>query len=497
MAMAMSAVKVGPSVAVGRRVAGVRGRSSAAVARRVAPKANAAAAVAAPVTAAVTEAVTDAAVSAVPAAATNAALGTVANQAVPDLSMAIAADAAWILTCSALVLFMTLPGLSAFYGGLVRRKNQLSVFMQCLVCACVTSVMWFGFGYSLCFGDAPNAVVGGLDKAFMSGITLDSMVETLPEALWALYQMTFAVITPALMIGAFVERMKFNASIIYMALWSLFVYYPACHLIWGGGALGNAGVIDFAGGIVVHVTAGVGALVAAIVVGPRKKNQMVAGNILLTLLGTGMLWVGWFGFNGGSAAAAGAQAAFANLVTHLSASMAGLTWMAADIRETGKTSVIGVCTGCVAGLAAITPAAGSVGPKGAIVIGLLSAIICRFFSTTVKEKLGYDDSLDVFGVHGVGGFVGTILLAILGTPAWGGFNETAVLPQLVIQLSAAVGVGLYTAVASYACLKITSTMTDGLRVSDDTEVGAGLDTVCHGETCYSIEEKEELRTIVA
>jgi len=392
---------------------------------------------------------------------------------------------------------MTLPGLSAFYGGLVRRKNQLSVFMQCLACACVMSIMWFAFGYSLCFTDAPNSPVGDLSKAFLRGITMDSLVETLPEALWALYQMTFAVITPALMIGAFVERMKFNASILYMALWSVVVYYPACHLIWGGGALGAAGVIDFAGGLVVHLTAGVGALVAAYMVGPRKNTTMVPGNILLTLLGTGMLWVGWFGFNGGSAAAAGAGAAFANLVTHLSASMAGLVWLLLDYKETGKTSAIGLCTGAVAGLAAITPAAGSVGPLGAVLIGALSALICRFASTTVKEKLGYDDSLDVVGVHGVGGLVGTLALAVFGAPLFGGFMTEPVMRQLGIQAASSLGLGLYTAAASYVCLKATSAVTGGLRVPEEAEVGPeGLDGYCHDEACYTLEEGERLRVKV-
>uniref|UniRef100_A0A7R9TKY3 Ammonium transporter n=1 Tax=Prasinoderma coloniale TaxID=156133 RepID=A0A7R9TKY3_9VIRI len=392
---------------------------------------------------------------------------------------------------------MTLPGLSAFYGGLVKRKNQLSVFMQCLVCACVASVMWFSFGYSLCFADAPNAVVGGLGNAFMKGITVDTLVGTLPEALWALYQMTFAVITPALMIGAFVERMKFNASIIYMALWSIAVYYPACHLIWGGGALAAAGVVDFAGGIVVHVTAGVGALVACHVLGPRKNNTMVPGNILMTLLGTGMLWVGWFGFNGGSAAAAGTEAAFANLCTHLSASIAALVWMFLDYLETGKTSAIGTCTGAIAGLAAITPAAGSVGPLGGIIIGTLSAIICRFFSTTVKEKVGYDDSLDVFGVHGVGGFVGTLALAFFGAPMFGGFSTVPMMEQFGIQLAAATGVALYTAVASFVCLKITGVITGGIRVAEEVESGPeGLDGYSHGEAAYTLEEGELPRSTV-
>ena len=430
------------------------------------------------------------------AAAASAATASVKVNPVANIaSTPVGADAAWILTCSALVLFMTLPGLSAFYGGLVRRKNQLSVFAQCLVCALVTSVMWWAFGYSLCFSEAPNAAVGGLDKAFLMSITKDSLQETLPEALWALYQMTFAVITPALMIGAFVERMKFNASIVYMAVWSVLVYYPACHLIWGGGALAAAGVIDFAGGIVVHITAGIGALVAAIVVGPRKENRMVPGNILLTLLGTGMLWVGWFGFNGGSAGAAGHDAAFANLVTHLSASIAGLVWMALDYMETKKTSIVGICTGCVAGLAAITPAAGSVGPLGGILMGTISALICRYFSTEVKTKFGYDDSLDVFGVHGVGGFVGTILLAVLGAPAFGGFVETPMMTQLGIQTAAALATVAYTGVASYLALKVTDKVCGGLRVEDVVETKTGLDQYCHGEACYSLDDLAEGITI--
>ena len=389
---------------------------------------------------------------------------------------------------------MTLPGLAAFYGGLVRRKNQLTVFMQCLACACVASVMWFAFGYSLCFADAPGSPVGGLSKAFMRGIAMDSLVETLPEALWALYQMTFAVITPALMIGAFVERMKFNASVVYMALWSVAVYYPACHLIWGGGALAAWGVIDFAGGLVVHVTAGVGALVAACVVGPRRNATMVPGNLLLTLLGTGMLWVGWFGFNGGSAAAAGAGAAFANLVTHLSASMAGLVWLLLDYQETGKTSAIGLCTGAVAGLAAITPAAGSVGPVGAVLIGALSAVICRWVSVTVEERLGIDDALDVVGVHGVGGLIGTLALAVFGAPAFGGFMAEPVARQLGVQAAASLGLALYTAAASYLCLKATAAVTGGLRVPGEVETAPeGLDGFCFDEHVYTLEEGERLR----
>jgi ammonium transporter len=324
---------------------------------------------------------------------------------------------------AALVLFMTIPGLSAFYAGIVKRKNMLSVLMQCFSLTCLMTLMWYSVGYSLSFSELGNGVLGGLDKAFLAGVTKASVWETIPEALWALYQMTFAIITPALMVGSFVERMKFSAVMWYCSLWMFAVYFPACHMVWGpGGAMAAAGVLDFAGGIVVHITAGIGALVGAAVLGPRKENKMVAGNLVLTVLGTGMLWVGWYGFNGGSALAAGADAAFACLATQIAAATAAIVWTAQDIAETGKASMLGIATGSIAGLATVTPCAGFVGPLGALLLGVAGGVVCRFFSLVVKEKYGYDDSLDVFGVHGVGGFIGTCLLGIVAAPALGGLQ---------------------------------------------------------------------------
>lgn len=388
---------------------------------------------------------------------------------------------------------MTIPGLSAFYAGLVKRKNMLSVLMQCFSLTCVMTLLWYTVGYSLCFSEAGNGILGGLDKAFLAGITKASVWETIPEALWSLYQMTFAIITPALMVGSFVERMKFSAVMWYCTLWMFAVYFPACHMVWGpGGAMAAAGVMDFAGGIVVHITAGIGALVGAIVLGPRKDNRMVPGNLVLTVLGTGMLWVGWYGFNGGSALAAGADAAFACLATQIAAASAAITWCAQDIAETGKASMLGIATGSIAGLATVTPCAGFVGPLGALLLGIAGGVICRFFSLVLKEKCGYDDSLDVFGVHGVGGFVGTCLLGVVAAPALGGFNfDTSVATQSMIQVVAAVGTAIYTAAASYACLQVVKKIVGGdLRVPAAAEEGEGLDSYSHGEQCYTLSEGE-------
>ena len=316
---------------------------------------------------------------------------------------------------------MTIPGLSAFYAGIVKRKNMLSVLMQCFSLTCLMTVLWYTVGYSLSFSEAGNSIIGGLDKAFMAGITKASIWETIPEALWALYQMTFAIITPALMVGSFVERMKFNSVMWYCALWMFAVYFPACHMVWGpGGFMAAKGVMDFAGGIVVHITAGIGALVGASVLGPRKENKMIAGNLVLTVLGTGMLWVGWYGFSGGSALAAGADAAFACVATQIAAAAAASVWAIQDVKETGKASMLGIATGSIAGLATVTPCAGFVGPLGALMLGVAAGVVCRFFSLVVKEKYGYDDSLDVFGVHGIGGFLGTCMLGIVASPVFGG-----------------------------------------------------------------------------
>jgi len=402
----------------------------------------------------------------------------------------VAADTSWILTSTALVLFMNIPGLSCFYGGLVKRSSVLSVLMQCFAITCMMSLIWFTVGYSLSFSTVGMvegsrglaSMVGGLDKSFLQGVTMSTLNGTIPEALWVLFQMTFAVITPALMVGSFVERMKFNAVMWYVALWSVAVYFPMCHMVWGGpGALmADAGVLDFAGGIVVHITAGIGALVGALMLGPRKENVMACSNIVLTFIGTGMLWVGWFGFNGGSAAAAGQEAAFACLATQLAAATAAFVWMMQDVMETGKASLVGICTGSIAGLATVTPASGFVGPVGAVLMGALAGVVCRWFSTTVKESFKYDDSLDVFGVHGVGGFLGTCVLGIFGHTYFGGFNEVPMLKQTMIQCTAAVGSALYTAVASYLCLKITAAITGGLRAPEEGEE-KGMDLYSHDE----------------
>ena len=421
-------------------------------------------------------------------------LGGPASAAAAAVPAVVAADTCWILISSALVLFMTIPGLAAFYAGLVRRSNTLSVLIQCFALTAHMSVLWFLCGYSLSFSDVGMkegvttlaSFIGGLDKVGLAGVTASSVAGTIPEALWVLYQMTFAVITPALMIGAIVERMKFNAVMWFCTLWMFAVYFPACHMVWGGpGAFfADMGVLDFAGGIVVHITAGIGALVAAMYLGARKENKMHQGNLVLTFLGTAMLWVGWFGFNGGSAGAASAGAAFACLATQLSASVSAIVWTALDVIENGKVSVLGTCTASIAGLAAITPAAGFVGPVGACLMGAASAIVCRFFSTTVKEKFGYDDSLDVFGVHGVGGFLGTILLGVLAHPALGGFNDVPMMKQTIVQVLAAVSTAVYTAGATWACLKITDKITNGIRVPEEAEE-QGLDVYSHGETAYT------------
>eukprot|EP00240_Pyramimonas_obovata_P001992 CAMPEP_0118921396 /NCGR_PEP_ID=MMETSP1169-20130426/696_1 /TAXON_ID=36882 /ORGANISM="Pyramimonas obovata, Strain CCMP722" /LENGTH=532 /DNA_ID=CAMNT_0006862111 /DNA_START=40 /DNA_END=1638 /DNA_ORIENTATION=+ len=428
----------------------------------------------------------------VPAVLAAAACLVAAGPASATAATVVAADTAWILTSSALVLFMTIPGLGAFYAGLVKKSSMVSVLMQCFACCCMISVMWYTVGYSLCFG-AGNGFIGDFSNVFLKNVTTASVNGTIPEALWVLFQMTFAIITPALMIGSFVERMKFNAVMTYFALWMFAVYFPACHMVWGDGLMAQLGVLDFAGGIVVHITAGIGALVGCIELGKRKENVMAVNNLMLTCLGTGMLWVGWYGFNGGSAVAAGSGAAFAALATQISAATAACVWLLQDIKESGKSSLLGMCTGSIAGLAAVTPAAGFISPLGALCIGAISGVVCRFFSFTVKEHFDYDDSLDVFGVHGVGGFVGTILLGIFGNPFFGGFNNVPMLTQTGIQIAAALATTLYTAVASYACLKLTGLICGGIRVPDEAEVG-GVDEYSHGEMIY-VEEPPVLPTV--
>jgi Amt family ammonium transporter len=401
-------------------------------------------------------------------------------------------DTAWMLTSTALVLFMTLPGLALFYAGLVRSKNVVSVLMQCFTIACIASIVWVVYGYSLAFrGD--GAFVGDLSAAFLSGIGRDTLSGTIPETVFVMFQMTFAIITPALVVGAFAERMKFSAMCLFTFLWLTFVYLPACHMVWGGGLLAQWGVIDFAGGLVVHLTCGVGALVAALVLGKRKGfpgTAMPPHNRSLVVMGAAMLWVGWFGFNAGSAVAASTDAGMAMLVTHISAAVGAFTWMALEWIKQGKPTVVGIATGMVAGLATITPAAGTVGPEGALLIGLLAGVVCYYATQAIKGVFNIDDSLDVFPVHGVGGMLGIIMLSFVGTQ--GGFLGSGAsgvadggpLVQLVIQLKGIGVIFLWTAVATWVILKLIGLVTD-LRVSEESE-NEGLDVTEHEERSYDL-----------
>ncbi len=422
--------------------------------------------------------------------------GETAPEAEPD-AVIDSGDTAWILISTGLVLFMTIPGLALFYGGLVQKKNVLSVLMRCLVLTALLTIVWVVCGYSLAFESTGmvegeinlHSFIGGLSKVFMAGVDSDAVSGSIPEILFAGFQMTFAIITPALMIGAFAERMKFSAILLFSAIWLIVVYVPICHMTWGGGLYAEWGVMDFAGGIVVHVTAGLGALVACIMTGPRAgypKELQPPHNMTMTVTGTAMLWVGWFGFNAGSALGANGDAAMALFVTHLSASVATLVWMAIEWIKLGKPSVLGAATGSIAGLAAITPASGYVGPIGALVIGTASAVICFVFATKVKQALKYDDSLDVFGVHGVGGFLGTILCAVFASSAFGGNNngETAysITSHLATQTIAAVSAAIYTVIATIIILKIVEILV-GLRVDGDQET-RGLDLAEHEERGY-------------
>ena len=399
-------------------------------------------------------------------------------------------DTAWILTSTALVLLMTLPGLSLFYAGLVRSKNAISVLMQCFAIACIVSVAWVVYGYSLAFTEG-NAFIGGSSAFFLSGIGRESLAPgtTMPHSLFVIFQMTFAIITPALVVGAFAERMKFGAMCLFSLLWFTAVYIPACHMIWGGGYL--ADVKDFAGGLVVHLTCGIGALVIAIVLGPRKgfpTTAMPPHNRTMVVTGAAMLWVGWFGFNAGSSWAADGLAGMAMLVTHISAAVGALTWMAIEWVRGGKPTIVGIATGMVAGLATITPAAGSVGPEGALLIGLMAGSICFYATLAVKGIFGVDDSLDVFPVHGVGGIIGIIMVSFLGVQ--GGFlgssagEEWIATEQFLIQIKGILVIGIWTAVASWIILKVIGSFTP-LRVSEEEEY-EGLDVVEHEERSYDL-----------
>ena len=398
------------------------------------------------------------------------------------------ANTAWILTSTALVLFMTLPGLALFYAGLVRSKNTISVLAQCLVIAVLASVVWFVIGYSLSFS-GEGSYIGNLDKIFLKTVNLKSLSGDIPETVFVMFQMTFAIITPALIVGAFVERMKFSAVVLFTVLWLILVYAPATHWVWGGGWLAKMGVFDFAGGLVVHTTAGVSALVIAYSLGSRKdfpKNFNPPHSPVLAMIGACMLWVGWFGFNAGSALAANENAGMAMLVTHISAATATITWMFIDWIKNGKPGLVGMITGMIAGLATITPASGFVGPMGAIILGILAGSICYYCVGFVKFKLQIDDSLDVFAVHGVGGIIGTLLAGILATDFFGGLGlEKSALEQTAIQIIGVLTVGLLSFVGTVIIVKIIK-LTTGLRVPEDEEVGEGLDFGSHGESSYNL-----------
>ena len=405
------------------------------------------------------------------------------------------ANTAWILTSTALVLFMTLPGLALFYGGLVGKKNVLSILMQCFAIAGIASIFWLVIGYSIAF-DTGNPYFGGMGKVLFSGVTESAMSGDIPESLFALFQMTFAVITPALIIGGFAERTKFSAVLIFSTLWLLFVYAPVTHWVWGGGWLQEMGLMDFAGGTVVHITAGVAALVAAIIIGPRKqfgKSATTPHNMTMTIMGAGMLWVGWFGFNGGSALAANGDAAMAMLVTHISAATAAITWMLYEWIKFGKPTALGTVTGMVAGLGTITPASGFVGPAGALVIGFIAGIVCFNAVIIIKQKFKIDDSLDVFPVHGVGGIIGTLMAAVFASTELGIFSGqgfakesiTTIGEQFGVQAIGVIATFVYTAVVTYILFKLVSVFTDGLRVDSDEET-QGLDIIDHEERGYEL-----------
>ncbi|WP_374634422.1 ammonium transporter [Ferrovibrio sp.] len=399
-------------------------------------------------------------------------------------------DTAWMLTSTALVLMMTIPGLALFYGGMVRKMNVLTIMMQSFAITCLVSVLWMIIGYSLVFSEG-NAFIGGFGNLFLSGVAIDSvndLAKTIPETVFLTFQMTFAIITPALITGAFADRMKFSALLWFTALWLIFVYAPVAHMVWGGGLMGEMGVLDFAGGTVVHINAGVAGLVAAIVLGKRAgygKSAHAPHNLTLSIIGASLLWVGWFGFNAGSAAGATTNAGMAMLVTQIATAAAALAWVFAEWITRGKPSVLGIVSGAVAGLVAITPAAGFVDPMGSLIIGIVAGVICFIASTSVKNALGYDDSLDVWGVHGVGGIVGAVLTGVFAKAAIAGKDEPLGLldgnaGQVLTQVYGVIITIVFTAIVTLILLKIID-WTIGLRVDEATERD-GLDINLHGET---------------
>ncbi|HEJ9766873.1 TPA: ammonium transporter [Pseudomonas aeruginosa] len=434
-------------------------------------------------------------------------LGALLSLALPGVALAAeepvlnSGDTAWMLISTALVLLMTIPGLALFYGGMVRAKNVLSIMMQCFAITGLITILWVVYGYSLAFDTTGmekgvlnfNSFVGGLDKAFLSGLTADGLTSAtalFPESVFITFQMTFAIITPALIVGAFAERMKFSAMLIFMAVWFTVVYAPIAHMVWSGdGALmWDWGVLDFAGGTVVHINAGIAGLVACLVLGKRKgypTTPMAPHNLGYTLVGAAMLWIGWFGFNAGSAAAANGTAGMAMLVTQIATAAAALAWMFAEWITHGKPSALGIASGVVAGLVAITPAAGTAGPMGALVIGLASGVICLFAATSLKRALKYDDSLDAFGVHAVGGIVGALLTGIFAAPSLGGFGSVEDIgAQFFVQFKGVAFTVVYTAVVTFVILKVLD-LVMGLRVTEEEEA-VGLDLALHNERGYNL-----------
>mgnify|MGYP001231810348 CR=1 FL=1 len=422
-------------------------------------------------------------------------LGLALTMAVAATSGALAAetpkldtgDTAWMLTSTALVLMMTIPGVAMFYGGMVRKKNVLATAAQSFATACVMTVLWMIIGYSLAFtdGGGMNAYVGGLDKLLLRGMGVDSLSGTIPESVFMTFQMTFAIITPALITGALADRMKFSSMLVFLGLWMVLVYAPITHWVWGGGFLADAGVLDFAGGTVVHINSGVAALVGAIVLGRRRgygTENMAPHNMILSVIGASMLWVGWFGFNAGSAVAANGSAGMAMAVTQIATAAAALSWMIIEWIFRGKPSVLGIVSGAVAGLVAITPASGYVDPFGALIIGFTAGLVCYWGAVGLKPKFGYDDSLDVFGVHGLGGITGALLTGVFAVEAIGGTKGLLEgnAGQVLIQLEGIVATMVYCAIATFVLLKVIGAVM-GLRVDEETEVG-GLDYNLHGET---------------
>jgi Amt family ammonium transporter len=398
------------------------------------------------------------------------------------------ANTAWILVSTALVLLMTLPGLALFYAGLVSSKNTLSTLAQCFVIACLASIVWFICGYSIAF-NGEGLFFGNLDKMFLSGVNISSMSGDIPETLFVMFQMTFAIITPALIVGAFVERIKFSAVIMITGIWLVLVYSPVTHWVWGGGWLAKMGVMDFAGGLVVHTTAGISALVIVKMLGPRNgfpRSIKPPHSPVIAMIGAALLWVGWFGFNAGSALAANQNAAMAMLVTHISAAAATITWMAIDWYKNGKPGLVGMITGMVAGLATVTPASGYIGPMGGLILGISSGLICYWFVGFIKNAMNIDDSLDVFAVHGVGGIFGTILCGLLATSQFGGLGlDTTVWEQTKVQIIGVLSISLYTLIATIIIVFVVKSLI-GLRVSEQEENTEGLDFGSHGESSYRL-----------